>query len=357
MQRCRRRPLGARSGPRSSRGACRLRWRPPGPDPRPPRTKHPAYTVSPAAGWDGTLSPVRLEVSTASAWAASTRRSAQIRSPSREHHHVTDDEILGRDVELGAVADDGRALRQQIAEALGRVLGPRLPATNANDPLSRTTTNTATPSSGRPATNASAPGAPEQQREEVHHLGGEPLPRRGRWGNRQHVRTVGAPARCGLRSAQAARGTIRSGRSALGAAVERAGLTRHAGASCGPGATTVGGSRGSRAGPRSSTAAPRWRRRRRPRAPPPRSPRGRPSHRGPPDVGPASAGDGPPGHDGTRADGPAGSNGPSGPPAGRDRRGAGAPSAGTGLHAVGDAGRIRDLRPVSRPCRGCRLLP
>ena len=89
----------------------------------------------------------------------------------------------------------------------------RCSCTNANTPLSTITTKTATPSCGRPATNASAPGHPEQQGEEVDHLRGEAPPRRRAGRHRQHVRAVGR---------EAGRGFVRGERDRVSARVSSA---------------------------------------------------------------------------------------------------------------------------------------
>ena len=94
-----------------------------------------------------------------------------------EQHQVADHEILGGDLHRDAVAHDGGLAGQEIAQLLGGVLGPLL-LREREQPVEhdhhehRDAELRHAGHEGQPA------GHPEQQREEVHHLGGEQPPGR-----------------------------------------------------------------------------------------------------------------------------------------------------------------------------------
>jgi len=86
-----------------------------------------------------------------------------------QEHRVASDDVGGRDLRLHAVPQDGHAPRQQVPQALSRMLGALLlhereHAVQHHDDEHRDA------ELGHPGDEGKAPGHPEQQGEEVEHL-------------------------------------------------------------------------------------------------------------------------------------------------------------------------------------------
>ena len=124
--------------------------------PAPSTTNVPANSRPSSSTVTGTLSPVSIEVSRRSPWASTTRRSADTRSPaSSSTRSSTTRSAASTSTERPSrttIARRGSRSRRRSAAC-----SARLSCTNANTPLTTTTTKIATPSSGRPATKASTP--------------------------------------------------------------------------------------------------------------------------------------------------------------------------------------------------------
>ena len=119
-----------------------------------------------------------------------------------EQHDVPDDELLGGDLVRQAVADDGHSPRQQVPQALGRVLGP-LFLHEREHAVQHDHEEDGDAELGQARNEGEEPGDPEQQGEEVHHLGGQPPPRRRAGRHGKLVRSVAVQARRRLGGRQA----------------------------------------------------------------------------------------------------------------------------------------------------------
>ena len=95
-----------------------------------------------------------------------------------EQHDVADDQLGGVDLHAAAPSRTTVARRGSRSRRRSAACSARLSWTNANTPLTTTTTKMATPSCGSPATKASTPATHSMQREEVDHLPADQPPRR-----------------------------------------------------------------------------------------------------------------------------------------------------------------------------------
>ncbi len=122
----------------------------------PSTTKEPAYTVSPRPGCAGTLSPVRLEASTASACTLPSWRSAETRSPSPS---ATASPTTRSSAGISTCTPSRTTVARRGSRSRSRsaACSALRSWTNANRPFSKMTKKTATPSCGSPATKAKAP--------------------------------------------------------------------------------------------------------------------------------------------------------------------------------------------------------
>lgn len=130
--------------------------------PSPSTTKHPAWTRSPSSTGDGSLSPVRSDVSTDRRCVSVTTASAGMRSPASSASRSSTTTSLAssswRRPSRHTVTRIGSSAPRRSAARSARCSW-----TKAKAALSRTTATMATPSSGRSATKAS-PAATQSMR-------------------------------------------------------------------------------------------------------------------------------------------------------------------------------------------------
>ncbi len=122
----------------------------------PSTTNVPAKSVASASTRTVLLSPVSIELSTSSAWASTTRRSALTRSPAT-HRTTSSTTSPAASMSRGSPSRNTVTRRGRRSRSFSAARSARCSWTKAKTPLSTTTAKTAIPSCTRPATIASVP--------------------------------------------------------------------------------------------------------------------------------------------------------------------------------------------------------